>query len=99
MSHLSPYLHPIYINLPILSHPIMSMTSTVTASVVCDPILGNDHKLADRICILLATHGDGTPFFHASFQEEDLVEICMGLGQAHLDDVLQISETKVLLTF
>ena len=32
-------------------------------------------------------------------QEEDLVELCVGLGQAHPDSVFQISETKALLTF
>ena len=80
MSHLSPYLDPTYIDFPILIHPIMSTTSTVTASVACDLTLGNGHKIVNQICILVTIHGDETPFSHNSFQEEDLVELCMGLG-------------------
>ena len=99
VSHLSPYLHPAYIDFPILSHTVMSTTSTVTALVVCDSTLGDEHELANPICILVATHGDGTSFSHDSFQEEDLVELCMGLGQAYPEGVLLISETKILLKF
>ena len=55
-----------------------------------DSTLGDEHELANCICILVATHGDGTLFSHDSFQEEDLVELCMGLGQAHLEGVLWI---------
>ena len=47
----------------------MSMTSTVTASVAHDLTLGDEQELANHICILVATHGDGTPFSHNSFQE------------------------------
>ena len=43
VSHLSPYLHPMYVDFPILSHPCMSMTSTVTAWVVHDLTLGDAH--------------------------------------------------------
>ena len=77
----------------------MSITSTATISAVHDPTLCNDHYLANHICNLVATHGNGTLFSHDSFQEEDLVELCIGLGQAHPDGVLQISETKALLAF
>ena len=70
-----------------------------TVLVACDPTLGNDHDLVNCICILVATHGDGTLFSHDSFQEEDLVELWVGLGQAHMYGVLQISETEALLTF
>ena len=94
ISHLSPYLHLMYIDFSILSHPMMSMTSRA-----CDPTLGDAQDLANHICILVATHGNGTPFSPDSFQEEDLVELCMGLGQAHPDGVLWILETEVLLTF
>ena len=74
VSHLSPYLHPVYVDFPILSHPVMSMTSTVTVSAAHAPNLGNGHDLVNHICILVATRGDGTPFSWDSFQEEDLVE-------------------------
>ena len=75
------------------------MTSTATASVVCGPTLGDAHNLANCICILIATLGDGTPFSPNSFQEDALMELCMGLGQANLDGVFQILETEALFTF
>ena len=62
----------------------MSTTSTVTALVAHDSTLGDEHELANCIYILVATHGDGTPFSHDCFQEEDLVDLCMGLGQEYL---------------
>ena len=99
MSHLSPYLHPTYIDLPALSNPIMSTASTATALVVCDLTLGNKHEIANCICILVATLGDGTPFPHNSFLEEDLVELCVGLGKAHQEGVLQLLETEAVLMF
>ena len=95
VSHLSPYLCPTYVDFPILPHPIISMTSTVTISAACDSTLGSEHQIVNCICILIATHGDGTVFSHNSFQEEDLVrKLCVGLGQAHLEGVLQISVTE-----
>ena len=77
----------------------MSTTSIVTALVVQDQTLGGEPKIANCICILVATQGNGTPFPHKSFQEEDLVELCVGFGQAHLEDVLQLSESKAVLAF
>ena len=99
MSHLSPYLCPTYIDFPILFHPIMSTTSTATASAVHDSTLGDEHEIANHICILVATCVDGTLFSPDSFQEEDLIELCMGLGQAHLEGVLQILQTEAVLAF
>ena len=119
MSHLSTYLFPLYVDFPVLSNPIMSKASTVTALVAHHSTLGNEDEFGNCICILVATHGNGTMFSHDSFQEEDLVathgngtmfshdsfqeedlaDLCLGLGQAYLEGVLQISETKALLTF
>ena len=77
----------------------MSTTSTETALVACDSTLHDEHKTVNCICILVATHGNGTPFSQDSFQEEDLVELCMGLGQTHQEGVLWLSETKEVLMF
>ena len=74
MSHLCPYFCPAYVDFPILSHHIMSTTSMVGALAVHDSTLGDEHETVNCICILVATHGDGTPFSPDSFQEEDLVE-------------------------
>ena len=73
---------------------MMSMKSTATTLVACDSTLG-----ANCICILVATHGNGTLFPHDSFQEQELVELCVGLGQVHLVGVLQILEMEALLPF
>ena len=80
MSHLSPYLCPVFVDCPILPHPIMSTTSTVTTSVVQDSTPGNEHEITNCICILVDTCGNGTLFSPYSFQEDDLVNLCMGLG-------------------
>ena len=77
----------------------MSTTPTVTNLVVCDLTLGNEHETANHICILVATQGNGTPFPHDSFQEEDVVELCMGFGQENLEGVLWLSKTKAVLAF
>ena len=61
----------------------MSTTSTVTASVVRDLTLIDKLEIMNHICILAATQSDGTHFCPDSFQEEDMVELCVGLGQAH----------------
>ena len=52
-----------------------------------------------HICILVAILGDGTLFPHDSFQEEDLVELCIDWGQAHPEGVLQLWETEAVLLF
>ena len=77
----------------------MSLTSTATALAAYNFTLGDEHKIANYICILVANHGDSTPFSPDSFQVEDLVELCIGLGQAHLEGVLWISETEAVLAF
>ena len=75
----------------------MSTTSTATTSVVRDLTLGDD--IVNHICILAATLGDGIPFYPDSLQEEDVVKLCMGLGQAHLEVVLWLSDTETVLAF
>ena len=94
----SPTSNP-HTDFPILYHPITSMASTVTASVAHELTLGDEHEVANHICILVATQGDGTSFPHNSFQEEDLGGLCKCLGQACPESVLQLSETEVVLKF
>ena len=99
MSYLRPYPHPSYINFPILFHPSMSTASIVTALAVRDLTLDDENDIVNHMCILAATQGKGTLFHSNSFQEEDIVELCIGLGQAHPEDVLQLSDTKMVLAF
>ena len=77
----------------------MSITSTVTTSVVRDKVPGDELELANLICILVATQGDGTPFHQNSFQEEDMVKLYVGLGQVHPKGVLWLLDTKMILSF
>ena len=51
------------------------------------------------ICILAATQGDGTSLCPDSFQEENIVKLCIGLGQAHPEGVLWLLDTEIILTF
>ena len=52
-----------------------------------------------QIALVSCTQSDGTPFPHNSVQEEDLEELCMGLGKAHTEGVLWIMEIEVVITF
>ena len=63
--------------------PDMSTTSTVTALVVHDHTLGNEAELLNCMCTLLLAKGNGTPFNATSMQEEDIIELCVEVGQTH----------------
>ena len=58
-----------------------------------DQTLGNDLHIVDHMCVLTITRGDGTPFDADSLQE-DTVELCVNVGQAHPKDVLQFLATE-----
>ena len=45
------------------------------------------------MCVLVLTRGDGTPFDAASIQEEDIIELCVEMGQTHPKGVLQFMAT------
>ena len=77
----------------------MSTAFTVTASAVRDLTLGDELEIVNCISVLAATQGDGTLFHLNSFQEEDLVKLCIGLGQVHQEGVLWLSYTETVLTF
>ena len=66
----------------------MSTTSTATTSVAHDHTLGDDPDLANYICVLAIARGDGTLFDADSLWEEDVVELCVIVGQAHPKGVL-----------
>ena len=66
----------------------MSTISTVTTLAVRDLTLGNELQIANHICILVATQGNGTLFNPNSFQEEDAVQLCIGLCQVQPEGVL-----------
>ena len=77
----------------------MSTMSTVITLVVRDLTLGNELDIVNHIYILAATQGDGTLLPPNSFQEEDVEELCIGLGQVHPEGVLLLLDTEMILVF
>ena len=71
----------------------------VTTSAEIDLTLGDDTKIGNQICILVATQGNGTPLCPSSFKEENTVELFVGLGQEHQEGVLQLLDTETVLAF
>ena len=70
-----------------------------TASVEMDLALGDNTKIANQICLLVTTCGDGTPLGPTPFGEEDTIKVCIGLGQEHPEGVLQLLDTEMVLAF
>ena len=75
----------------------MSTTSTATTSAACDQTLGNDLDLVNHMCVLTITRGDGTPFDANFLQQEDKLELCVSVGQAHPKGVLQLSAIELVV--
>ena len=61
----------------------MFTASTVTTSVATDSTLDDELETVIWICVLVATQGDGILFSPDFFQEEEAIELCIGLGQVH----------------
>ena len=77
----------------------MSSASTVTASVACNCIPGNEVELPSCMCILVLIRNDGTPFNATSIQEEDIVELCIQSGQTHPKGVLWYTVVGLVVLF
>ena len=77
----------------------MSNMSTATGLAAHDHILGNDSKLLNCMCVLAIARGDGTPLDATSIQEDDIVELCVEVGQAHPEGVLQSLVTESIIVF
>ena len=77
----------------------MSTTSTATASVARDQIPSHEIDLLNCMCILVLTRGNGTAFDAASIQEEDIIKICVWLGQTHPKGVLWYSVVESVMLF
>ena len=60
---------------------------------------GNELELLNCMCVLVLTRNDGTLFDAAFIQEEDIIELCIELGQTHPKCVLwySVTESVVLL--
>ena len=68
--------------------PNMSTASTATTSVACSHIPGDETELLNQMCVLVLTRGDCTPFNTTSIQEEDIIDLCVEMGQTHPEGVL-----------
>ena len=77
----------------------MSTTSTVTTLVACNHIPGDEVELLNCMFVLVLTRGDGTPFDAISIQEEEIMELCIELGQTHPEDVLWYSVADLVVLF
>ena len=90
-------------NIPIFAKfilsPTISTTSTVTALVAPNHIPGNEIELLNHLCVLVLTRSNGTLFDAASIQEEDIIELCIQLGQTCPKGLLQYSVAEVVLLF
>ena len=67
----------------------------VTISVEMDLTLGDDTEIPNCVCVLVATKGNGIPLC----PRRRTVKLCMGFGQEHPEDVLQLSDTETVLAF
>ena len=76
----------------------MSTTCAVTTLVAHDHIPGDEVEL-NCIHVLVLTRGDGTPYDATSIQEEDIVELCIQLGQTHPQGVLQYLAAELVVLF
>ena len=77
----------------------MSTMSTTTTLVAHDHIVGNDPELLNHMCVLTIARGDGTLFDANSLQEDNIVELCVGVGQAHPEGVLWLLMTELVVVF
>ena len=77
----------------------MSTTSTATTSAAHDHTVGSDSKLLNCMCVLAIARDDGTLFDPTSVQEEDIIELCVKVGQAHPKGVPWLSAMELVIVF
>ena len=73
--------------------------STTTALAAHDHTLGDNPDLLNCMCVLAIARGDDTPFDVYSLQGEDIVELCVKVGQAHPECVLWLLGTESVAAF
>ena len=67
----------------------MSTMSTATVLVAHYHTLSDGTELLNHMYVLVLARDDGTPFDVNSIQEEDIIELCVEVGQTHPEGVLQ----------
>ena len=73
--------------------------STTSASVAHDHTHSNDSNVANCKCVLTIARCDGTLFNADSLLEEDIIELCVGMGQVHCNGILQLMATESVTAF
>ena len=61
--------------------------------------LGDESKLLNHMCVLILARGDGTPIDTTCIQEEDIIELCVEVGQTHPKGVLWLSVMELVILF
>ena len=77
----------------------MFTTSTVNFLAAHNHIPGDEVELLDCMCVLVLTRSNGTLFDATSIQEEDIIKLCIPLGQTHPEGVLQYSAAESVVLF
>ena len=77
----------------------MSTTSAATTSVAHDHTVGNDSEFLNHMCVLAIARSDGTLLYATSIQEEDIIELCVEVGQVHPKGVLWLSAMESVIVF
>ena len=57
------------------------------------------NRYGNQICVLVTTWCNDTSLCPSSDREEDVVELCVGLGQEHPEGVHKLSNTELVLGF
>ena len=73
--------------------------TTVTTLAAFDHTVGNDSKLLNHMYILVIARGDGIPFHATSIQEEDIIELCVKVGQTHPIGVIWLSAMESVILY
>ena len=79
--------------------PDMSTMSTMTTSAAHNHTLGDETELLNHMCALVLARSDGIPFNATSIQEEDIIELCVEVGQTHPKGVLWLSVMEMVILF
>ena len=77
----------------------MSNTSTATILAAHSHIPGDEVELLNHMCVLVLTRSNGTLFDATSMWEENIIELCIQLGQTHPKGVLQYLAAELVVLF
>ena len=68
-------------------------------SVASNHIPGDEIELLNWMCVLVLTRGNESQFDATSIQEENIIQLCIEMGQTHPEGVLQFLVTESVVMF